>query len=164
MTLGHRTLSSALLPVLAGAALIALSCGDDGNGGAPDAALDIDAPLSPECAEAVDHADLAWLQENIFTPSCGNFSVCHQGTANAALGLNLEDGNTEANLVGQPSSAYPDETLVIPGDPANSYLLVVLGSYDGPQLGAGTMPPNNPLLCVEKRQAIERWIQNLPPP
>lgn len=159
------SLSSGLFIALGCGALIAVSCSDDG-GGPPDAQTSdgppADAPLSPECAEARDHSDLAWIQDNIFTPSCGSFSVCHQGVANAALGLNLEAGNTEGNLVGQPSVGNPAETLVVPGDPANSYLMVVLGSYDRSDLTYETMPPNNPLVCVEKRDAIERWIQSLP--
>jgi hypothetical protein len=144
--------ASALAFTLAALALAA--CSDD-TGGEPDAMI------SPACLEANDHSDLAWLQDNVFTPSCAAFSSCHQGGATAAQGLNLEAGNTEANLVGVNSNRFPDQILVVPGDPQASYLMVVLGSYEGTLSDRGTMPPNNPLLCIEKRQAIERWIQSL---
>lgn len=161
-------LRAAVLPVIFLAALLA-ACGDDGGDPRPDAALIIDATpadaaISPACLEAQGHSDLDWLQANVFTPSCAAFSACHQGAANAANGLNLEAGNTETNLVGMPSVGFPGETLVIPGDPQNSYLMVVLGSYPGELSAFGTMPPNNPLLCIQKREAIERWIMELPVP
>ena len=59
-------------------------------------------------------------------------------------------------------SLFPEETLVVPGLPEESYLMVVLGSYDGqidPEIG--TMPFNNPLLFIHTRDAIERWIRSL---
>jgi hypothetical protein len=118
--------------------------------------------VSPACLEANDHSDLAWLQDNIFTPSCAAFSSCHQGAATAAQGLNLEAGSTETSLVNVTSNRFPDQILVVPGDPQNSYLMVILGSYQGTLSERGTMPPNNPLLCIEKRQAVERWISSLP--
>jgi hypothetical protein len=150
----RRALAPAAAAALALASLALSACSDD-TGGQPDAMV------SPACLEASDHSDLTWLQENVFTPSCAAFSACHQGGATAAQGLNLEAGNTEANLVNVTSNRFPDETLVIPGDPQNSYLMVVLGSYPGTLSERGTMPPNNPLLCIEKRQAVERWIQSL---
>ena len=160
--------TSFVLFLLACSAGLILSCGDDGGDGGVDAssfdAASFDAAPSPSCLEAESHSDLAWIQDNVLTPSCANFSACHQGLANNARGLNLESGNSEVNMVGVASDAFPNEILVVPGDPASSYLMVVLGSYDGPQLQSGTMPPNNPLLCVQKREAVERWIQGLPLP
>lgn len=155
-TVSSITLAGALVGVCA----LAVGCGDDGDDGGPPP----DAMLSPTCAEATQHSDLDWIQENIITPSCAGFSVCHQGAAGAARGLNLEVGNTFDNMVNIPSDAYPDQTLVVPGSPETSYLMVVLGSYEGPQLTSGTMPPNNPILCEQSRQAIERWILSIPPP
>ncbi len=135
------------------------ACGDDAA--SPDAAV-VDAAPSPECLEAVNHSDLAWIQENVFTPSCSKFNACHKGAALSAGGLNLEDGNSEANMVNQMSNLFPDQTMVIPGDPENSYLMIILGSYPGDiDPDVGTMPFNNPLLCIQKREAIERWITSL---
>jgi hypothetical protein len=150
-----RTPGRALaLAALTLAALALAACSDDTSG-------EPDAMVSPSCLEANDHSDLAWLQDNVFTPSCAAFSACHQGGATAAQGLNLESGNTETNLVNVTSRRFPDQTLVVPGDPQGSYLMIALGSYPGMLSDHGTMPPNNPLVCIEKRQAIERWIQSL---
>ena len=63
-------------------------------------------------------------------------------------------------MVGVDSILFPQFKRVVAGDPANSYLLMILGHIDGPiDPNVGTMPGgNNPLLCVEKREAIARWI------
>jgi hypothetical protein len=122
---------------------------------------------SPSCLEAVDHADLPWIQEKVITPTCAAFSACHKGAAGSAGDLNLEADNFEANVVGVPSELEPTMDLVTPGAPADSYLMVILGHYgvDDARIDAsvGTMPYNLPLLCVEKRDAIARWIESLPP-
>jgi hypothetical protein len=144
--------------------LVSCGGGDDGDG-------DEGGTVSQECTDALDHSDLEWIQEEILSPSCANFTSCHSGDANLALGLNLEPGNSEGNLVGMPAQAETAEglNLVEPGDPDNSYLLVMLGQFgeDDPRIprDAGgapdTMPQNSPLLCQEKRDAIERWITDL---
>jgi len=136
------------------------ACGGGGSA-TPDAAPEIDAAPSPVCIEARSHSDLAWLQDNVFTPSCANFNACHKGNATSASGLNLEAGNTEANMVNQPSKLFSQYDLVVPGDLQNSYLMIILGSQDGPLDMEITMPYNNPLLCIDKRDAIERWITAL---
>jgi hypothetical protein len=141
---------------------LASACGDTGVD-QPDAST-ADAAPSPSCLEAVNHSDLEWLEDNVFTPSCSAFSPCHKGPAASAGGLNLEAGNIERNLVGEPSLSFPERTLVVPGDPDNSYLMVILGSREGPLPEEGTMPYNNPLLCSQKRAAIERWIVSLSEP
>ena len=145
--------------------LLALAaCGGGAAGpdaGPPDA--------NPFCAAATTHSDLPWIQANIFTPSCSRFSACHQGRATMAGGLSLEDGMSWSNLVNVDSKLYgPNGTAmqgtwkrVVPGDPDNSYLMVILGQKPGPiDPMTGTMPYNSPLLCQEMRDAIERWIQN----
>lgn len=119
---------------------------------------EIDAAPAPACLEAAQHDDLAWLQANVFTPSCGAFSACHSGSATQALGLNLENGNTHGALVGNPSKRFTEQIFVVPGRPEASYLLTVVGEQDGPLSSTGTMPPNTPLLCPEKRAALSRWI------
>lgn len=69
------------------------------------------------------------------------------------------------SLVGVESAVATGMNLVEPGDPAESYLLVILGHYgaDDPRIDSsiGTMPANNEMLCDEKRGAIERWIEAL---
>ena len=122
-----------------------------------DDVVDVDA--SPSCVAAVSHDDLPWLQDNVLTPSCSNFTSCHKGAAAMAGELSLETGRSHAELVGVPSTAFPAWTLVVPGDAAHSYLMVAVGQYPGPlDPQVGTMPYNSRLLCKEKRDALERWI------
>lgn len=141
-------------------------CGEDDEGAgiepdatvveAPDAA-----PLSASCMEAQDKSDILWIQEKIFD-SCAAFSVCHQGAAISAGGLNLESGFAETAMIDIDSRLFPDYKLVVPGDPDNSYLMVILGGAQGPlKDGVGTMPYNNPLLCDPKIDAVARWITAL---
>jgi hypothetical protein len=82
-----------------------------------------------------------------------------------ATDQNLEPGMAFDSLVGVESAVATGMNLVEPGDPAESYLLVILGHYgaDDPRIdpSIGTMPANNEMLCDEKRGAIERWIARL---
>jgi hypothetical protein len=142
--------------VIAALALGLAACGDDD----PPPVDPPDAGVDPKCAEATTHSDLAWIQENILTPSCADFTPCHKGRALQAQGLNLEDTKSRENLVGIPSVLFPQYDLIKAGDPDSSYLMIVLGHKPGPLPEKGTMPYNNPMLCVEKRDAIERWIAN----
>lgn len=141
--------------------------GDDDDDGVP---VDPDAsvtepdaaPLSASCVEAMDKSDILWIQDNIFN-SCAAFSVCHQGAAMSAGGLNLESGFAETAMINVDSALFPDYKLVVPGDPDNSYLMTILGAAEGPlKDGVGTMPYNNPTLCEPKLEAIGRWISALP--
>ena len=143
-------------------------CGSDDDGVVPIEEPDASvaqpdaAPLSASCMEAMDKSDILWIQDNIFN-SCAAFSVCHQGAANSAGGLNLESGFAEAAMVNVDSVLFPDYKLVVPGDPDNSYLMTILGAVDGPlKDGVGTMPYNNPTLSEPKLEAISRWISALP--
>ncbi len=109
--------------------------------------------------EATTHSDLAWLQEKIFTPSCSAFVSCHKGAALEAGGLSLEDGQTIPQNVNIDSTLFPAFKRIVPFDPANSYLMIILGEFPGPlDPEVGTMPYNNPKLCQEKLDAVERWI------
>jgi hypothetical protein len=80
----------------------------------------------------------------------------------------------EANMVDVPAMGEFADGLDIvePGQPDQSYLMVILGQFgtDDPRLpqdSAGnkiTMPDSATgldLLCPEKRDAIERWITAL---
>lgn len=139
-------------PALVSLLLLLPACPSDDTA-APDAAPD------PKCLEAVDHSDLAWIQDNIFTPSCSGFNACHKGRALEAAELNLESGMSHEQLVGVESVLFPEFQRVVPGDPENSYLMIILGHYEGPLTDKGTMPYNSPLLCVEMRDAVARWIE-----
>lgn len=141
--------------VLAALGLAITGCGG-GDDGPQDAKIDA---ISPTCREAMDHSDLTWLQDRVFQPSCAGFTACHMGLAPDAGGLSLERGQTWRQLVGIDSEQFPTWKRVVPNDPPNSYLMVALGQYLGPiDPEVGMMPYNSPLLCKEKRDAIERWI------
>jgi hypothetical protein len=140
---------------LAALAILLPACPGNGDGG-PDAAPP---DANPLCLEATERSDLPWIQETILTPSCSAFNACHKGRALQAGGLNLETGQTHAQLVGVDSAMFPQYKLVAPGDPENSYLMIILGHAPGPlDPDVGTMPYNSDLLCVEMREAIARWI------
>lgn len=154
--------------VLLGALTACGGGGDDtADDGSDDTADDGDG-VSPSCLEAEEHDDIEWIEANIFKNGCALSSSCHKGDAGDANGLNLEAGNAEASLVDVPAIAEEADglPLVTPGDPENSYLLVILGHFgeDDPRIpedGENRMPLNSPLLCQQKLDAIERWINTL---
>jgi hypothetical protein len=170
MSLKLSRFSSLASPCIVSLSLVlavsAAACGggDDGGGDGASAA----------CIEAEEHSDLEWIQENVFTVSCALSTSCHRGSANSALNLNLEAGMAEANMLDVPAMGEFADGLDIvePGQPDQSYLMVILGQFgtDDPRLpqdSAGnriTMPDSATgldLLCPEKRDAIERWITAL---
>lgn len=117
---------------------------------------------SSACMEAASHQDLTWIQAKVFTPQC-TFSGCHNGENTKQGKIDLRDGHSYATLVNGPSALTPGATLVVPGDPATSYLEVMLGSQPGSVPSTvGLMPQSNGgmLLCCQKLEAIERWIMD----
>lgn len=155
-------------PALAAAALslLVIAC-DTGGGSQPDGGGD-GGMVSPSCMEAEEHSDLDWLQENVFTPGCANFSSCHMGSATQAGGLNLEAGMTETNLVNVESQIVEDlgmgpMDLVEPGDCDQSYLIVIMEGMPENLIDSsvGIMPYGSPKLCQQKIDAICRWIESL---
>jgi hypothetical protein len=123
----------------------------DAAAGEPDAIVEL-----TECQEAMQHSDLAWIQQKIFTPSCAT-SECHAGS-DPEVGLNLEAGRAYANLVNKNASTVQGWQRVVPGTLATSYLVVAFGRADGPPPRDGFMPLGADALCVEKLEAVERWI------
>jgi hypothetical protein len=124
---------------------------------------------NPECLEAPNHAELSWIEDNIFEKSC-HFSGCHNGMATAAGELNLIDGNSHSSLVGIASRIEPGRTLVVANQPRQSYLLVMLRHITpdmaDPPVGepdedVGYMPASSggAVLCCQKLDAIQRWIE-----
>ena len=105
----------------------------------------------------------------MLTPSCV-FSTCHSGGGTTgATRLDFRPGQTRAHLVDFPSMVAPGRTLVVASQPAQSYLLVMLGQVapgaadppaDPIPDDIGTMPQGSAgeLLCPPVREAIERWI------
>lgn len=117
---------------------------------------------SDACMAAANHRDLTWIQQNVFTPQC-TFSGCHNGENTKQGKIDLTAGKSYATLVNGDSALMSGAKLVVPGDPAASYLEVMLGSQPGDiDPTVGTMPQDNgsQLLCCQKLDAIERWIMD----
>lgn len=92
------------------------------------------------------------IQANVFTPDCAT-SGCHAG-ANAVAGLNLEETNSYAMLVGIQSSQDAALQRVEAGDPDNSYLVQKL---EGTASSGQQMAPGAPLPQAEI-DVIRQWI------
>lgn len=149
---------------------------------APDARVVPDAPMidagpSPSCIEAQSHSDLAFIEDQIFRISC-IASSCHDGQGPGAGTLNLKKDFSHDALVGvdaetdseaSPAGSYK---LVVAGQPRQSYLMFMIRHYSGTEMDppAGAPNPNVgfmpqdisgqlPPLCIEKREAIVRWIE-----
>jgi len=104
------------------------------------------------------------IQREIFSTqdSSGRLACinCHvAGGAANGTGLFLNDpAAAYASLVGRGSRLRPGETLVIPGDPDNSYLVRKLEG--GPNINGLRMPRNNgPFLTLGQMLVIRRWIK-----
>jgi hypothetical protein len=115
------------------------------------------------CVAATTHSDLAWIEQNIFTPSCA-FSGCHDSPTDLGK-LDLRTGMSHATLVGTMSKLETTRMLVVPNNVQASYLMLMLHDFDpamasppGTAPGVGYMPQGAPELCCQKLQAIERWI------
>jgi hypothetical protein len=106
-------------------------------------------------------ADFESIQENIFTPIC---SVCHAG-AGAPEGLRLDAANSYNLLVGVPSTEVPSVLRVMPGDPANSYIIQKLQGTAavGARMPFGC-PSTQPCLSASTIAFIQQWITNGAPP
>jgi hypothetical protein len=123
------------------------SCAGDGMG------LDANGrPLLPGGPPGgVLTADLASIQQHVFTPIC---SVCHAG-ASAPEGLRLDAANSYALLVGIPSTEVPSILRVKPGDPDQSYIIQKL---EGHAAVGAQMPFGGPPLPVATIAVIRQWI------
>jgi hypothetical protein len=106
---------------------------------------------------------LSSIQREIFnvSDSSGRLACtqCHiPGGIAAGTGLILTEGSSYGNLVGRGSRLKPGETLVIPGDPDQSYLVRKLEG--GPDINGVRMPRGNgPFLTEGQMLVIRRWIQ-----
>jgi hypothetical protein len=118
---------------------------------------------TPACTEDESHADLAWVQQNVFRSNCIS-GPCHSATSTE---LHLVTGSSYDELVNVPSTIFPDRTLIVPGNVKASYLMFVLGAFPpemadppGAELPPqGYMPMRSGKLCCEKITALERWIE-----
>jgi mono/diheme cytochrome c family protein len=96
--------------------------------------------------------------QDIFAATC---APCH--TTGGSGGLRLPSAEaTHENLVWQNAraGACADRLLVVPGDPAGSYLIAKLRG--APEICGTQMPRNRPALSEEQIQVVEAWIAALP--
>ena len=93
------------------------------------------------------------VQDSLLQPSCA-FSSCH---GSGSGGLDLSADVAYDALVDVPSAAAEGETLVIPGDPDNSYLVKTLMGADG--ITGDEMPPGAGL-TGERLDLVISWIEN----
>lgn len=89
--------------------------------------------------------------QSVFSGRCIS-SGCHN--AGAAGGLTLLQGQSYASLVNVASTQEPGKTRVIPGDAANSYIVIKL---EGRQTSGGRMPLGG-TLDSNSIQNIRNWI------
>ena len=116
--------------------------------------VDSHAAVCPSADAGPDRVDFAQIQQ-IFSDNC---IICHAGGSP----LNLTVGMSWDNLVGQAAPA-PDScggTLVVPGDPAGSYLYVKLASPTpcyGSQMPLGEFISEPLPSCVVA--LVAQWIE-----
>jgi hypothetical protein len=137
--LGRPSSSSASVALL----LALAACGGGGE----------DAPPTPPPAGL--QPTLASIQANVFTPSCAK-SGCHADPG-AMLGLNLEAGQSAANLINVPSFYGGMIVRVIPGNPNDSFLIQKL---EGTALFGAQMPADGLYLQQVTVDVIRQWIQD----
>lgn len=98
---------------------------------------------------------LSSIQANIFTPTC---TQCHFGI-NPSGGMNLEQGQSFASIVGVQRSFDP-EIRVVAGDANSSFLIDKLEDNNlGGSRGA-RMPLSGPYLDQITIDVIRQWIDN----
>jgi hypothetical protein len=108
---------------------------------------------------------LSAIQRTIFSASDSSSRLacvgCHSDQGrNPSSALVLLDGRSYQQLVGRASIGKVGETLVIPGDPDNSYLVKKLEAAPGIVIAGQRMPRNNgPFLTEGQMLVIRRWIQ-----
>ncbi len=125
---------------------------------------------SQACMDAVMHQDLTWIQQNIFNAHCV-FSGCHNGTNNPAGKVDLRAGMSRSHLVDFTSILTPPRKLVVANNVDASYLMLMVGFVPPemadppgmpPPASVGFMPQSSggELLCCQKLEALERWIND----
>ena len=144
-----------------------VACGG-GGGDNPDGNVDPDAPPSAACQEATTYQDIANIESKIFAGSC-TFSGCHNGANTDAGRLDLRAGMSHAELVNVDSVIAPTYKYVVPNQPNQSHLLMMIQHIPPAMMSPPTTAPDPQIgfmpqnaggrpLCVEKRDAVERWI------
>lgn len=119
--------------------------GDVVRDGGPGANPGTDGGTAPSCEEVTPVATL-------FATTCANNGACHvPGGQFPTLSGDL------AQIVGAMSRAQPAEALVVPGEPASSWLYRKITGTQGPQ--GGLLMPIGTAEPIEGVTIVEAWIQ-----
>lgn len=95
------------------------------------------------------------VKNEVLDVSCA-LSTCHgAGMGSGSLRLGRTAAEDHAELVDVVSTGLPAETLVIPGNSADSYLFKKMNAVDG--IDGDAMPPGF-LLPADVRQLVADWI------
>lgn len=131
--------------------------------GAAIAILFVGCGSEPQTKSDAPEPTLASIQAKVFTPSCASAGCHHIDLAKANVALANEELSYSSMVNVPPSdpalaAKYP--ALVVPGDPARSFLVRKL---EGPTAGEGLrMPQGSKPLDAETIDAIKKWIAGLP--
>lgn len=124
---------------------------------------------SSTCVAAVGKNTFSWINDNILNNNCLG-SSCHQAgsSSNAKKNPYGDAATSYPSLVNFASNVKPGTVLVVPGQPKQSYALVMLNKLPAedflpsattyPASDIGLMPQSNLTLCCQKLDAIEAWI------
>jgi hypothetical protein len=93
----------------------------------------------------------------IFTRRC-SIGGCHS-LATAQAGLTLVPGASYESLVGVPSRLRPEFVRVAPFDPANSWLVRMIGPDPSGRFGRQRMPLSSMPLTANQIATIVNWIE-----
>lgn len=105
-------------------------------------------PAPPQVKENPSFADDI---QPIFTASCAS-SSCHGGAAQG--GLVLTSGQSYNNIVNVDSTQDPAKKRILPGDAANSYLVIKIENRQS----IGTRMPPSGSLASNSIQNIRNWV------
>lgn len=142
-------MSASIARLVVLASLVACTSGGEGPAGSDVDAGTFDGPC-------LDEAD---VRARVLAPSCTG-SACHDARRPKA-GLDLETPNVSARLLGVRSihDACAERLLLVPGDPAASFLMdKVLGR----QGACGDPMPELGALEPAQRRCVAEWIAAMP--
>ncbi len=123
---------------------------------------------SSACVEAATASDFTFIKAKIFDVNCFG-QACHEaaGTAKLHFSKDVAQADAYTNLMNYQSTVDPKYQVVVPGDPAASYMDLMIQKIpprqmtppaSPPPANIGYMPQANPTLCCQKLDAIDRWI------
>jgi len=114
-----------------------------------DALGKVDPTPASRTVTVVQAVTLTQLQNEIFSDICAG---CHPPNA----GMDLREGETYGSLVNVSSTQQPALKRVLPGNPADSYIIRKLEGAAG--ISGSRMPQGGPFLSPATIQRVKDWI------